>query len=97
MNGGVDGYNIQELYDMANKPTKIKPHCVYCGAEEDLKPSEMVPDDTLYPGVQLMCKSHEGCLKRIHDKYHIDETEFSPDCEHCQKVNPCASDAAPAQ
>ncbi len=61
--------------------TRTRPYCVYCGAERDLTLSALVPDGTLYPGVQRMCANSEACQKRIHDKYHAEVR--APECQHC--------------
>lgn len=63
----------------------VKPHCVYCGATDNLMPSSQVPDGTLYPGTQRMCKSTDGCILRIHGKFHGKDYGPSPDCPHCER------------
>ena len=58
--------------------------CVYCGDAAELVTSEVVPDGTLYPGVQMMCLDHGGCLHRIHVQFH--QALDCPDCEHCRAM-----------
>lgn len=57
--------------------------CVYCHCGDGkLTPSGMVPDDTVYPGVQMICADGDACIRRIHDRFH--QQHPSPECEHCR-------------
>ncbi len=57
--------------------------CVYCNATmADLMPSHLCPDDTVYPGVQMICRNSHDCVTRIHNQFH---GEFT--CEECDMCN----------
>lgn len=62
-------------------PVQTRPYCVYCGATAALTPSAIVPDGTLYPGVQMMCANGEACGLRIHEQYHAEAR--APECHYC--------------
>lgn len=62
-------------------PVKTRPYCVYCGATADLILSALIPDGTLYPGVQRMCADDQACHLRIHVKYHAEVR--APECGYC--------------
>lgn len=72
-------------------PAHQRATCVYCGHGRDLTPSCLVPDGTLYPGVQMMCASAEACHLRIHVKYH--DGPAWPECVYCQQ----SAAAAPSE
>jgi hypothetical protein len=61
--------------------------CLYCWTlrpAAQMARSEMIPDGTAYPGIQMMCASTAACIATIHDRFHLPvDAPMFPDCQHC--------------